>query len=134
MWTRFSAGAKPGDIPVEQPTKFDLVINLTTAKALDLNIPELFLSRADEVTDWDALHTLLRAARCMAERRCNTRNQALSFPLSPWCSRNGSAIWRPMVRTGLRLVIGRMRSGSRTRNPRWQARDNMGLMTKERDQ
>jgi putative ABC transport system substrate-binding protein len=51
MWTRFSAGAKPGDIPVEQPTKFDLVINLTTAKALDLNIPESFLSRADEVTD-----------------------------------------------------------------------------------
>jgi hypothetical protein len=34
----------------------------------------------------------------------------------------------------LRLVIGRMRSGSRTRNPRWQSRDNMGLMTKERDQ
>ena len=44
-------GTKPGDIPVEQPSKFDLIINLTTAKALDLLIPESFLLRADEVIE-----------------------------------------------------------------------------------
>jgi putative ABC transport system substrate-binding protein len=44
-------GAKAGDIPVEQPTKFDLVVNLITAKALDLTLPESFLVRADEVIE-----------------------------------------------------------------------------------